>query len=312
MSHHPASAATPAPASTTAQVDVSPLWGAIAVLSLVALWMLAPNGLWLLAFIGVIVLVHEAGHLLAARRAGMEPTEFFWGFGPEVVAFQHNGCRYGIKALSLGGYVKLWGMTPTSVLPDGVEESGTYRAASHWGRLSTILAGPAINLVCGVVAFGAARSLSGQGLSEASLGAFDDVWFVLAATAESLWIWVTNLGGYLGSVFGDGSSEAPVRFMSPVAQATVTGDAVASGLAVSLQWFAILSVAIGAVNLLPLPPLDGSHALVAAAEKVAQVLRRDRTLRFNVQRLEPIAYVTVGALVVLSLTALVMDIRDVI
>ena len=58
---------------------------------------------------------HELGHLLLARRAGMKPTEFFWGFGPEVFAIEHNGCRYGLKALFLGGYVKLWGMTPTSV-----------------------------------------------------------------------------------------------------------------------------------------------------------------------------------------------------
>ncbi len=292
-------------------VDADPFWGFVALLSLVALGLYAPSGLLFLGFIGLIILVHEGGHFVAARRAGMEPSEFFWGFGPEIVAFERNGCRYGIKALFLGGYVKLWGMTPSSVLPAGVSEAGTYRAASHWGRLSTILAGPAVNLVTGAAAFGVARSMAGQDAWSSFVGGWDDTWFVITATTDALWTWASQITGYLGFLV-DPSTEAPVRFMSPVSQATVTGEAVSAGWARSLQWFGILSVAIGALNLVPLPPLDGSHAMVAMSEKVAQLVRRDRSLRFDVRRLEPVAYVTIGALVLLSVTALVMDIRDVI
>lgn len=309
------SMALPLPGASVAgsAIHVDPMWGSITALSLVALGLLAPSGLLLLGFIGVIVIVHEAGHLIMARRSGMEPTEFFWGFGPEVIAFDHNGCRYGLKAIFLGGYVKLWGMTPTSVLPDGFDEAGAYRAASHGGRLATILAGPFVNIVTGVAAFAGARMLLGESMGASLLGGFDDVWFVVTATGDALWVWITNIGGYLGTVFDtSGTAEAPVRFMSPVSQAEVTGSVVADGWVASLRWFAILSVAIGIVNLLPLPPLDGSHALIAASEKVAQVLRRDHTLQFDVRRLEPVAYLTVGLLVLLSVSALVLDIRDVL
>ncbi len=287
----------------------SPLWATAAVLSMLCLWFWAPSGLLLLGFVAVIVFVHELGHLVAARRSGMRPTEFFWGFGPEIVAIDHNGCRYGVKALFLGGYVKLWGMTPTSVLPDDVDEADTFRNASHAGRLATILAGPFVNIAMAVGAFALAEMIDGVAPVAAVGAGVTQTWEVIAATAQSLWIWATHMGGYVGSLF-DSSVEPPVRFMSPVAQAEITNQVVDSGIAMSLRWFGILSCAIGAINLLPLPPLDGSHALVAGAEKLGQVVRRDRSIRFDVRRLEPVAYVTLFALVTLSLSALVMDIRD--
>lgn len=293
-------------------IDVDAKWGVAAVLSLAVLWAFAPSGLWLLLFIGIIVLCHEAGHLVIARRTGMKPTEFFWGFGPEIVAFERNGCRYGIKAVFLGGYVKLHGMTPSSELPEGVAEEDTYRGATHGGRLATILAGPAVNLVMAVVAFAVAARLAGDTIGGSVLTGFDHLWFVIAGTGEALWTWATSISTYVGSVFDtSGATEAPVRFMSPVSQAEVTGSAVADGWITSLRWFGILSCAIGAVNLLPLPPLDGAHAMVAASEWVSQKLKRDRSVRVDVRRLEPLAYATIFVLVSLSLSALVLDLRDV-
>lgn len=298
---------------TISGVRVSPVWGSITALSITALWLMAPSALWLLGFIGVIVLCHEAGHLVAARRAGMEPTEFFWGFGPEIVGFDIGSCRYGLKAIFLGGYVKLWGMTPSSELPEGVSEEGTYRAASHGGRLATILAGPFTNIAMAVGAFFFAELLDGTAVAAAFGASLDWVWFVIASTGESLWLFVREIQPYLGAVADtSGTVEPPVRFMSPVAQATTTGAVVDAGLTTSLRWFGILSCAIGIVNLLPLPPLDGAHALVAGSEKLAQVVRRDRSVRLDVRRLEPLAYATIGLLVVLSLTALVFDVRDLI
>ncbi len=289
----------------------SAVWLAAALASLAVLAIWAPSGLYLIGFLGVIIVAHEAGHFVVARRSGMVPTELFWGFGPEVAAVQVGPCRYGLKALFLGGYVKLEGMTPTSELPEGFAESGAYRAASHRGRLATILAGPTVNMVMAVLAFAAAALVRGESFGDAIITGFVDVWLVIAATGEALWIWATNVGGYLGALFdGSGNTEPPVRFLSPVAQADVSRQAVGLGLGTSLQWFAILSSAVGAINLLPLPPLDGSHAVIAAAEGAYQRVRRDASIRFNVARLLPLAYLTVGVLVLLSISALILDVRD--
>ena len=290
-------------------MSASPLWATAAIASLLCLGFWAPTGLLLLAFVALIVFVHELGHLVFARRAGMRPTEFFWGFGPEVFAVEHNGCRYGFKAIFLGGYVKIWGMTPTSPLPEGIEEADTYRSASHAGRLATILAGPMVNIVMAAMAFALAEMVDGVGFVEAVQTGLTMTWEVIAGTAQALWIWATNVGGYVGTIFNE-QTEPPVRFMSPVSQAELTGQVVESGLAMSLRWFGILSCAIGAINLLPLPPLDGAHAVVAAGEKLGQMFRRDPSVRFDVRRLEPVAYLTLAVLITLSVSALVMDIQD--
>ncbi|MEZ5340253.1 MAG: site-2 protease family protein [Acidimicrobiales bacterium] len=64
-------------APTRSTLSFDPVWGAIALLSLLALGLLAPQGLWLLVFLGVIILVHEAGHFFVAKASGMQPAEFF-------------------------------------------------------------------------------------------------------------------------------------------------------------------------------------------------------------------------------------------
>ncbi len=59
----------------------------------------------------VIVVVHEFGHFLAARRAGVKVREFFVGFGPRIWSFRRGDTEYGMKwLLFLGGYVKIVGM----------------------------------------------------------------------------------------------------------------------------------------------------------------------------------------------------------
>ena len=286
----------------------------MAVLGLASL----PAGLALLAFLGVVIAVHEAGHFVVARRAGMQPTEFFWGFGPEVVSLRPPGrVGTGCRALFLGGYVRLEGMTPSSELPTGFAESGTYRAGTYRGRMATILAGVGVNVLSGIVAFALARVVDGAAIgSIAAIGALvvaalGDVWFVIEATAWSLWTLAANSGAYLEAVVDPtGVTEPPVRFMSPVRQAQVSELAISLGPAVALQWFGALSVAVGIINLVPLPPLDGGHAAVATIERLLRWIRRDRSLTFDANRLTPLAWVTVVALVALSVSALVLDLRD--
>ena len=289
----------------------SPGWFVASAASIGFLAAVAPSGLYLLGFLGIIIVTHEAGHLVAARWAGMRPTEFFWGFGPEVFSVTVGDCRYGLKVLFLGGYVKIEGMTPSSEIPDGFCESGTYRAASHRGRLATILAGPAVNMATAVLAFAAVEWRNGATFVESWRTALALVQLVITATAASLARLVAQIGTYISAVVDvSGATEAPVRFLSPVGQAAISGQVVEQGVGASLQWFGILACAVGAINLVPLPPLDGSHALVAVVEGIVQRVRRDRTITFNVTRLLPVAYVTIGALVALSFTALILDLRD--
>ena len=59
-----------------------------------------------------ILMIHEGGHLVAAKAFGMKATKYFLGFGPTLWSFQRGETEYGIKAIPAGGYVRIIGMNP--------------------------------------------------------------------------------------------------------------------------------------------------------------------------------------------------------
>ena len=62
--------------------------------------------------IGVSVALHELGHMIPAKKFGVKVPEYFIGFGPKIWSFKRGETEYGVKAIWLGGYVKLVGMLP--------------------------------------------------------------------------------------------------------------------------------------------------------------------------------------------------------
>ena len=63
------------------------------------------------AAIVFIIFMHELGHFVMARRAGMLATEFFIGFGPKIFSFKRGETEYGLKAIPAGAYVRIVGMS---------------------------------------------------------------------------------------------------------------------------------------------------------------------------------------------------------
>src|SRR5690349_10997401 len=60
----------------------------------------------------ISVSLHELGHMLTAKRFGMKVSRYFVGFGPTIFSFQRGETEYGLKAIPLGGFCKIVGMTP--------------------------------------------------------------------------------------------------------------------------------------------------------------------------------------------------------
>src|SRR5579863_10192901 len=69
---------------------------------------------YLLAFLGfaALIILHEAGHFVAAKAVGMRVERFSLFFGPLLVKFRRGETEYGIGPIPLGGYVKITGMNP--------------------------------------------------------------------------------------------------------------------------------------------------------------------------------------------------------
>ena len=60
-----------------------------------------------IAVIGVLVLVHECGHFIMAKRAGMKVEEFGFGFPPKLWSYKKGETTYSINAIPFGGFVKV-------------------------------------------------------------------------------------------------------------------------------------------------------------------------------------------------------------
>lgn len=95
----------------------------------------------------VLVLAHEAGHFIAARRAGCKVEEFAFGFPPRLWSFTRKGTRYSFNLLPIGGYVKIEGEDMQEAQP-GPESFG---GKSVLWRLVILVSGVAMNVVLAAV-----------------------------------------------------------------------------------------------------------------------------------------------------------------
>lgn len=102
------------------------------------------------AAIVIMIFLHELGHYVMAKRAGMLVTEFFLGFGPRVWSFQRGETEYGIKAIPAGAYVKIIGMSNMEEV-DPALESRTYRQKSFGQRVGVAVAGSTMHFLIAFV-----------------------------------------------------------------------------------------------------------------------------------------------------------------
>lgn len=109
---------------------------------------------WVYVFLGfcALILLHEAGHFVAAKKTGMRVEGFYLFFGPTLWSFKRGETEYGIKAIPLGGYVKINGMNPEEEMPEG-EEHRAYFKQKVWKRIVVAAAGPAVNIVLALIVF---------------------------------------------------------------------------------------------------------------------------------------------------------------
>ena len=154
------------------------LLAAIAAIVLVAVVTGYVDLLIVVVSIIVIVMIHELGHFLAAKHGGMKVTEYFVGFGPRLWSFRRGETEYGIKALPLGGYVKIPGMTNLEEV-DPADEARTYREQPFHARLLVAVAGSAMHFLMAFVLLWALLTFVGlpnanqveiQGLSQVGNG----------------------------------------------------------------------------------------------------------------------------------------------
>lgn len=149
----------------------------------------------LLAVVAILgsIALHEAGHLLSARRFGVAAPEFGVGFGPRLLSYQpkNSPTRYGLHLIPFGGFVKLGGMVPPpspKANPEGFAAKGYAMQEARevdwigkklwqvptWQKVTIMGAGPAVNLVLGVLGLVVALCLVGAPGSSTTLKSVED------------------------------------------------------------------------------------------------------------------------------------------
>lgn len=119
--------------------------------------------------LGLLIFIHELGHFLMARRVGIAVYEFALGFGPTVFQLERGLTTYSLRAVPLGGFVRMAGLNPA--LED--ERDNALRPEQHFWRRSVaermlvIGAGSTMNFILAVVLF--AIIFMSLGLSDATL-----------------------------------------------------------------------------------------------------------------------------------------------
>jgi regulator of sigma E protease len=108
-----------------------------------------------LLMLGLLVVIHELGHLLVALWAGIKVEEFGVGFPPRALTlFEHRGVKYTLNWLPLGGFVR-FAQGSNGVAETLYGAGGSLAAAPPWRKIAVMVAGPLMNLFLAMLIFAA-------------------------------------------------------------------------------------------------------------------------------------------------------------
>lgn len=192
--------------------------------------------------LGLLILVHEYGHYLAARAAGIPVAVFSVGFGPAVFKWRRGETEFRLAAVPFGGYV----------LP-AFEDEQAYFALPVSKRVFMAAGGPAANIILPIIIYFLTNLFSGH-VSLHGLAA--------APVAETLRT-LARIAGSLGAVFA-----RPDQMSGMVGIVAFGGRFLHDGFAAFAGFMMFLSLNLAIFNMLPFPFLDGGKIILCLLEKV--------------------------------------------
>ncbi len=157
------------------------------------------------------------------------------------------------------------------------ERSQQYRSLPFWKRCLILLAGPGMNLLFTIVVIMLIYSVIGVDIQDTTTG---EITHYTVSPLRSLWAGVNYIGMVLVAILGlfnpSTAAETVSNSTSIVGIAVLSKDAAEAGILSFAMFSAMISVSLGLMNLLPIPPLDGGRLLVEIIQKIR---RKEVTLR---------------------------------
>lgn len=218
-----------------------------------------------LLILGVLIVAHEFGHYVAARRLGIGVTEFSIGMGPALYQRDGKHTRFSLRALPLGGYCALEGeqetaetaqlLTGTAPVSPPAKRADAFSERPARQRLIVLAAGVVVNFVLGYAILYVACLVAGTG-PFAAFGRAGQLFVLYAGLIfTSLKMLITGAAG-VSDMTG------------PVGMVQIVGELYAYGPVSLMLFSAMLSINLGIMNLIPIPALDGGQIVLTGIEAV--------------------------------------------
>lgn len=185
-----------------------------------------------------LILIHELGHLLAARLTGIPVAGFSVGMGPKLWTRRWGRVEYSLRLIPLGGFV-----TPAA-------EEHEFRTFPLRNRIAFFAGGPLANIVAALPLFAILNvSQRGFSLREALIAP-------PVQAAKALWQFLTAIPALFSH---------PELLSGPIKIVIEGSRAAEAGMGLELA--IVLSLSLAVMNLLPIPVLDGGQIVLSCLEE---------------------------------------------
>jgi regulator of sigma E protease len=200
------------------------------------------NYLLIIAILGILIFMHELGHFIFAKLAGIPVSVFSIGFGPKLYKWKRKETEYCISIIPLGGYI----------MPAVQSETEFYKIPVS-RRIFYTVGGPIANIILPLIILFIVNSFT-PGLTIA--GIFTEPFI--------------KLSKYFMNVL----NSIPLLFSKPEALSGIVGIIAAGGQIINsklqnaVNLLILLSINLAIFNMLPIPALDGGKILLYLLEKI--------------------------------------------
>lgn len=202
--------------------------------------------------LGFLVFIHEFGHYTIAKMCKIKVNEFSLGFGPKLFEKTNGETKYQLRAIPLGGFVRLEGEEEQS------DEEGSFNKASIPKRIAVLLAGGLVNIIFGIIAFTVLVTVRYMIVKNVNM--FEALEFGFESCGEL----IIELAKGIASIFTGQISLSDMT--GPVGISSMVSKT--SGIVEFIYLLSIISISLGVTNLLPFVPLDGGKVVLLIIESI--------------------------------------------
>lgn len=217
-----------------------------------------------LLILTILVVVHEFGHYIIAKKFGVYIIEFAIGMGPKIFSRKGKETTFSIRAFPIGGFCRLLGeeegnqeILKEYSVPDNLDDSRFYINKRKGEKILILVAGATMNFIFAFFLMFLVYIFKGIGFPavlEKSLSSIGSFCIVIIQSFQMLFAGKLTLNDFAG----------------PIGMVDMVGDFFQYGLLTLVVFIALISVNLGILNLLPFPALDGGQIFIVIVELIIQ------------------------------------------